>query len=257
MNRYMKKRESDKLYEFYKSNKKYFSLMAETHGADYYDSILRLLRYTKISPIGKNILDIGCGSGTLVKVLKDKYGRNIKATGIDISRLGNSEKYLHFIQGSAMNLPFKDKSFDLIFITDVLEHITKPRLALKEARRVLKDGGVLIIRTPNYSHPIIFGFRPVDSLKEILNHYLGLSKGLDTLPALSYDLSDEYLGGDSDAIVGIKYSDLLAELKRLRLNLLASETWGGGNRRNRLVRILNQLPAVSLLGSSITLAASS
>lgn len=58
-------------------------------------------------------------------------------------------------------LPFPDKSFDLVFHQDVIEHVEKPFLFLSEQYRVLKGGGILIVGTPNL-------FRPINMLKLIL-----------------------------------------------------------------------------------------
>lgn len=55
-------------------------------------------------------------------------------------------------------LPFRDKSFDIIFHQDVVEHVEKPFLFLLEQYRVLKKGGILIVGTPNL-------FRPINVLK--------------------------------------------------------------------------------------------
>lgn len=58
------------------------------------------------------------------------------------------------------NLSFANNSFDLIFHQDVVEHVEKPYLFLKEQYRVLKKGGFLVVGTPNL-------FRPVNLIKLI------------------------------------------------------------------------------------------
>ena len=51
------------------------------------------------------------------------------------------------------NLPFADNSFDMVFHQDVVEHVKKPYLFLSEQHRVLKEGGTLILGTPNIFRP--------------------------------------------------------------------------------------------------------
>ena len=96
------------------------------------------------------ILDAGCGSGSILKHIK-KYG---KVTGLDIS-----DKALNYckinnmklIKGDVKNLKFKENSFDLVFCMDVLQD---PRVndtvALKEIYRILKKDGLLILNLPAF-----------------------------------------------------------------------------------------------------------
>ena len=48
------------------------------------------------------------------------------------------------------SLPFPDSTFDLVVCKDILEHLLEPLLALKEAKRVLRDDGTIIISVPNH-----------------------------------------------------------------------------------------------------------
>ncbi len=54
------------------------------------------------------------------------------------------------VQADAADLPFRDRSFDAVFILDVLEHIEGDEVALKEVRRVLRLGGSLLITVPAF-----------------------------------------------------------------------------------------------------------
>jgi len=92
------------------------------------------------------ILDLGCGNGRLFEILKEK---GVSYIGIDNSKqLINlaKKKYpkAQFFVGSALNLPFKDNSFDSIYSMAVLHLIPSKQsrlLFLKEAKRVLKKNG--------------------------------------------------------------------------------------------------------------------
>lgn len=114
---------------------------------NFYSSLISLVK--PLSP--KTILDAGCGEGfTMDKLSKNGIGE--KTEGVEYSKeailLG--EKLfpnLTFRQGSVYELPYKDKSFDLVVCTEVLEHLEEPARALREMLRVSKK--YLIISTPN------------------------------------------------------------------------------------------------------------
>jgi SAM-dependent methyltransferase len=103
--------------------------------------------------VGKKILNIGCYNGWFEKVALEKGCKEV--TGIDINDelLGLSRKNVdgaRFLKAAVFSLPFTNCYFDLITMFDVIEHVPKDREkeALNELRRVLKDGGRLILSTP-------------------------------------------------------------------------------------------------------------
>lgn len=99
---------------------------------------------------GDSILDLGCGNGRYYQALKDK---NVFYTGVDNSlNLINIAKTKYpeadFVVGDALHLPFEDNKFNKIYSIAVLHHIPSKELRLqflKEAKRVLKDEGLLIL----------------------------------------------------------------------------------------------------------------
>lgn len=103
----------------------------------------------------KKILDIGCGYGWFeLNILKNNPK---KITGIEISRedlktaIANvKNKDVDFKIGTAVKLPFKNNSFDLVVAWEVIEHIDKGSEAkmFNEISRVLKKGGVFCLSTP-------------------------------------------------------------------------------------------------------------
>lgn len=121
--------------------------------------------FTEISFSNKLVLDIGCGTAGLAKIVTDERGNYI---GFDydkgISRLAFA--YLKdlppgakasFIRASADCLPFQSMSFDCVIALDVIEHLTKgwemQLRFLREVKRVLKKGAPVLLTGPNPVYP--------------------------------------------------------------------------------------------------------
>jgi SAM-dependent methyltransferase len=109
------------------------------------------------------ILDVGCGTGTMLGYLS-RYGH---AQGIDADEQAVRfclERGVRDVQQvTASILPFEDGTFDLVTILDVLEHIDDDAGTLRELHRVLRPGGLLLVSVPAYR----FLWGPQD---EISNH---------------------------------------------------------------------------------------
>ncbi len=110
-----------------------------------------ILDLTVTAPLG-DLLDVGCGRGAILKLLASRSNR---AIGVDIDanarQLARAELLLAGIpnctlrKGDMYRLPFDDSEFNTIIIDDVLADASKPVRALREARRLLRPGGRLII----------------------------------------------------------------------------------------------------------------
>ena len=109
--------------------------------------VLSILKFRKILDGNTHTLDVGCGTGYNLKVFQE-YG---SAAGCDISlealNYSKQRGLQKITQANAEELPFKDNSFDLITLLDVLYHknVQSDVNALKETRRVLKQDGFLLI----------------------------------------------------------------------------------------------------------------
>ena len=86
----------------------------------------------------KRVLEVGSGHGLLQDVVADY-------TGLDLSSKVARLYHKPFVAGSATAMPFPDQSFDSVWTFWVLEHIPAPERALREMRRVMKDGGILML----------------------------------------------------------------------------------------------------------------
>lgn len=97
-------------------------------------------------------LDVGCGVGLLVKMAAEV---GFDAYGIDISSpaalYGKEKLGLQILPMDLASAGFPDGFFDVVTMSQVLEHIAQPEALLLEIRRVLKVDGVLIAESPNYS----------------------------------------------------------------------------------------------------------
>lgn len=104
------------------------------------------------------ILDFGCGSGSLVHLLR-RNGYN--AMGCDLqfkngSHTGFLEEngYIYKIQGPGYHLPFDDNTFDYIISETVFEHVQNTDETIAEIKRILKPGGVSLHLLPSKWCPI-------------------------------------------------------------------------------------------------------
>lgn len=87
-----------------------------------------------------SLLDIGCGEGQVDKFLLS-HNSDLKITGVDFDKEALRKAKINCPEmtvkkADIYHLPFSDKSFDLIICLEVLEHLDKPELALKEFKRI-------------------------------------------------------------------------------------------------------------------------
>ena len=103
------------------------------------------LRGIKIIP-GGNILDIGCGDGKFLEIVRQ---RGMNCYGVDPFAENRNKNGIKIIRGNLKQAHFKSNFFDVITINHTFEHVSNPSETLKEIRRILKPGGILILATPN------------------------------------------------------------------------------------------------------------
>ncbi len=102
---------------------------------------------------GGAVLDAGCGTGAMLQRLQahgPAAGMEFSADALRFCRMRNLTR---LARGSATALPFADASFDAVLFLDVLSDsgVTDPHEALREVRRVLRPGGVVLVNLPAYA----------------------------------------------------------------------------------------------------------
>lgn len=126
-----------------------------------------LVELTVSRPLG-DLLDIGCGQGRILKLLASRAKRSV---GVDVDsnarRLARAELLLAgtpnctLRQGDMYSLPFEDREFDTVVVDDVLRDARDAGAVLKEASRLLKSGGRMLLLAS-------VGQRDVDDIRKRL-----------------------------------------------------------------------------------------
>ncbi len=109
-----------------------------------HDSAGKLIAFSFINSAkkGGRALDIGCRDGYWAEKLKTK--------GYDVSAIDLEPQYESALTHDVeKGLPFGERSFDVVWCTEVIEHLYQPGSLLEEIRRVLRPGGIAVLTTPN------------------------------------------------------------------------------------------------------------
>jgi len=108
----------------------------------------------RLSPKGGRTLDIGCGYGFFLDEMKQK---GFAVSGMDVSptAVGYAAKRGFDVRlGTLDTVAFEEGAFDVVTMFYVLEHIPDPLKALQQVKRILKPGGLLLLRLP-HTTPIV------------------------------------------------------------------------------------------------------
>ncbi len=139
------------------------------------------------------LVDIGCGSGIFLKELALHCQRLV---AVDMHGKMNRVKEMtqiehiaaHLVEGSALDLPFASDSFDGVVMLSVLEHLDQPLQALKEVRRIAKEGGRIILGFPvknpmtDFLLKATYQFLPLAELEEEhVSSHTAIIKAADSL----------------------------------------------------------------------------
>ena len=112
--------------------------------------------YGLIRPVvkGKTVLELAAGTGLIAKNIVNAAAHieaaDASAEMIAEAKRNNQSAKLHFSVQDMFRLPYADKSFDVVIVSNALHIVPQPEKALAEIHRVLKDDGVLI--APTFTH---------------------------------------------------------------------------------------------------------
>jgi SAM-dependent methyltransferase len=165
------------------------------------------------------ILDVGCGTGLNAQKFADQ-GHSV--VGIDLSPVAIEKFNLRGFKGLVCDVervggvPLADATFDLVFASEVIEHLVETESFLREVHRLLRPGGTLVLSTPNSSFWAyrllgLLGYTPNDlqhpghvrffSLKNLSHQLKGVGFKIDKISARHMYM-----------ILGRKAGDFLAPL---------------------------------------------
>lgn len=134
-------------YEADKDNPTYTE-QANVTNLDYYYNRLRSLIESRLKP--GRLLDIGCSAGYFLDTMSgwDCYGIEIPSTWADVARTKYGER-IHV--GGLEDAKFPEEHFDVITFQDVLDHLPNPFAYLQTCNRLLRPGGLVVIKVHNIS----------------------------------------------------------------------------------------------------------
>lgn len=127
------------------------------------------------SPV-KDIIDLGAADGRMLDMVHRKYPQT-HCVGIEYNQElvdFGKRKFpgLELIQGDIQSLDFPDDFFDVAIATAVIEHVPDPGKAMREAKRVLRRGGILVLTSPDpfWEHvATLVGHLKDDQHNEVMN----------------------------------------------------------------------------------------
>lgn len=107
-------------------------------------------RFLKRAGVPGRLLDVGCGYGLFLKLAREA---GWQATGVDLNvqavTYAKTRFHVNALCGDLRDFRFQDGSVDVVTLWNVLDHVSDPIDILREVHRVLKDDGLVFIRTPN------------------------------------------------------------------------------------------------------------
>jgi SAM-dependent methyltransferase len=223
---------------------------------------------------GNTVLEIGCSRGYLLNAFLQQERFN--AIGADVSdealaqAVADFGDRIAFVRSTPTGLPLEDRSVDVIYTIDTVEHLTRPREIFMEAWRVLRKGGVFLVHFHPWLGP--YGSHLEDTIPFPWPHVMfSMNTLLDVAAYLyespDYDTPCYYVdrksGGKGpnpftskaqwdEFLNHITLSQYKRMLKTLPFEVLHGEQIGFGGKRFRYARYLNKLSQLPLFDELFT-----
>ncbi len=119
----------------------------------------------------KQILDFGCGDARYKKFIDNSNNYS----GLDVEESGHPLNKNYDVLWDKNKLPFENDVFDIVLMTEVLEHVENVDITLREINRVLKIGGLILVTVPfiwpEHEQPFDFQRYTSFGIKKIFDYY--------------------------------------------------------------------------------------
>jgi len=151
------------------------------------DKLLPLLNDIK----GKNILDVGAGTG---RIACELVNGGAQVTALDVSEkilsvLKKKNAKIKTVVGEAESIPFEEETFDVVVATFLIVHLKDPTKFFDEVYRVLKPGGLFLVTNINQKEPPIVKTKVGDI--QIKSYYHRPEKITEILESLAFTIEQE------------------------------------------------------------------
>jgi 2-polyprenyl-3-methyl-5-hydroxy-6-metoxy-1,4-benzoquinol methylase len=119
-------------------------------------SLKRVVLRTALSLPGQDVVELGCGPNPVTLFALAARGRNVTAVELSADFCRNASQLaerhdlpIRFVNAPADSTTLESEAFDLVLMTEVLEHVPDEHAALAEVHRIMRPGGRLLISVPN------------------------------------------------------------------------------------------------------------
>ncbi len=156
----------------------------------YYGEIKRFLR-SKIEP-AKRILDVGCGTGSLLASLEPSLGVGVDLSEGMVQIARQKFPQYRFLVCDCENLPFRE-NFDFVVMVDLMDHLTDHRAAFSALRQVLSDRSrvVLLTANPKWDPALRWAEKKGWKMPEGPNRFVSTKELMEILRRLGYDVIEK------------------------------------------------------------------
>lgn len=209
---------------------------------------------------GKRLLEVGSGYGMFVATARRKFG--LEAFGVEpgeqfLGTFDLSQRLLRMldlpsdaiVKGKGEAIPYPDEHFDIVYSSNVLEHVAEPAQVLAESLRVLRTGGHLVFVVPNFGswweghYGVLFPPHCPKWLFKAMMRAIGRDPAfVDTLQFVTYGRLRAWLAPHAGRISVLGYG---AEVWEERVRSLAFSEWASLGALKRIVRWVHRLRLVT------------
>ena len=146
----------ERIESFYHSHSGYYEMLRGYETDEHFHHYMRYMApYAESHP---RALDLGCGTGFSTALLAglgfEVFGTDLSKQLLDLSVPFRKKGGPRYLVGSGLQIPFADGAFDIVGIYDVIEHIPDVDRFLREAVRVIRPGGLIVIISPCMVTPL-------------------------------------------------------------------------------------------------------